>query len=157
MTRKRLLIMALSAVAGLAVASSAFGQAPPVPKITTKGDHGQPGEAIVMADPQRPVTWLPEVPGPSFTGVPGARRVKPESDREDRVLTITDGETGKDYRVPYTVTIEAEQTPDGLLHGRAKVPDPVEMEAAVKAAVPADVYDKLQRSKEKKVAKPPGG
>jgi hypothetical protein len=145
----------LTVAGALAVATTAFGQdGPKPPKVTTKGDHGQPGIEVLPSASAAPVTWLPEVPGESFTGIPGARRVKPEKDKEARVLTLTDGQTGQQYQVPYTAAIEAEQTPDGLLHGRAKVPDGAEMDAALRAALPPDVYEKLQASKAAK--KPPG-
>lgn len=139
MTRK-LLPVALVAVA-LAISTAAFGQTRP------QGNSDQrPAQAPVRPpDPQEGVTWRPEVAGEPFTGIPGGRRVAPDVASEARVLTITDGRTGKEYRVPYTASIEAEQTPDGKLHGRISA-DPHSLQAAIERTVPPEELARMRRS-----------
>jgi hypothetical protein len=144
----------LSAAIMLVFGTSAFGQA---------GSHPQPppqrtARGFPMGDSPEPragpLGRLPDAPGEAFTGLPGARRVQPPGGKksEQRILTITDGFTGKEYRVPYTVEIMAEQTPDGAVRGQAAIPAADVIQAAIDRVIPADEQAEMRKPKAQRQA-----
>jgi hypothetical protein len=157
MTNKSRSIAALLPIATIIIlvfGTSAFGQAGTQPQPPTQ----RTARGFPMGDSPEPRTGpagrLPDAPGEAFTGLPGARRVQPPGGKqsEERILTITDGFTGKEYRVPYTVEIMAEQTPDGAVRGQAAIPAADVIQAAIDRVIPADEQAEMRKPKAQRQA-----
>ena len=150
-TRLMFLLVPAAAMLTFAFGTTALGQGRPESP-TQRTRTGFPAGGKL---PPAPATvHLPEAPGESFTALPGARRVQPPGGvvSEERILTITDGVTGKEYRVPYTAEIQAEQTADGAVHGRVAMPGPDVLQAAIDEVIPADEQAEMRKPKAQRLA-----